>query len=137
MEGNSLNPLIDLFKKIDYFLLMNLARSLELTLKPNQQLINQQITFLLDGLCYISMEGSALFSYEFHCVDTDVHYSDSAILCNGGKDLLPFGSHKGRIFSFDFDNKSNKENRINLNVRFERQPHSTKSYSFREYTSPA
>ncbi len=111
---------------------MNLKKP-PLSLPPKGRL-NQQITFPHDGLCHASIESSAPFSYELHCNDTDAHYSDKPILCEGKKELLPFGSYKERTFSFDFDNKSNEENHITLGVRFERRPPSAKDYSFREYT---
>lgn len=111
------------------------SKKLNFRLPPKEQLLNKQIPpFPHDGLCYITMEGSALFSYELRCIDSDTHYSDGPILCKGKRDLLYFGSYKGRTFSFDFDNKSDEENHITLDVRFERQPVSAKNYSFREYT---
>lgn len=110
------------------------VRSLELTLKPDQQLLNQQIIFPHDGLCFISIESYAPFSYQFHSIDSDTYYSDEPILCRGKKELLPFGSYKGSIFSFDFHNKYSEENHIKFNVRFEHRQPSAKHYSFREYT---
>lgn len=110
---------------------MNLTK---LHFSPKERLLNRQITFPYDGLCYISITGSALFSYEFHCVDTDTYYSDQPILCSTKKELLPFFSYEGRTFSFDFENKSINENHVNLSFGFEHRPHSTRNYSFREYT---
>ena len=106
---------------------------MKLTL-PSKGLLNRQITFPHDALCFAVIEGSALFSYQFRCIDTDTYYSDQPILCSARKELLPFFSYEGRTFSFDFENKSRNENYINLSSRFERRPNSTKDYSFREYT---
>jgi hypothetical protein len=106
----------------------------KLTLPPKGYLLNRQITFPHDALCFIVIEGSALFSYQFHSIDTDTYYSDQPILCSARKELLPFFSYQGRTFSFDFENKSRNENHVNLSLRFERRRNSTKNYSFREYT---
>lgn len=106
-----------------------------LKLKPNETLQNRlQITFPFNGLCYISLDGSAPFKYELYCPGTGTHYSDKPILCKNKKKLLRFGSYKGRIFSFDFENASNMENSITLHARFVAHPFTEKDYSFREYT---
>ncbi len=107
---------------------------MKFTLLPKEYPLNRQITFPHDALCFIVMEGSALFSYQLHSIDTDTYYSDKPILCGVKKELLPFSSYKGRIFSFDFENKSSEKNHINLNIRFEPRLLPTKNYSFREYT---
>jgi hypothetical protein len=107
---------------------------MKFTLPPKKYSLNRQIKFPYDALCFIGMEGSALFSYQLHSIDTDTYYSDKPILCGVRKEFLPFSSYKGRVFSFDFENKSNEENHINLHVRFEHHRPSGKNYSFREYT---
>ncbi len=107
---------------------------MKLTLAPRGCLSNRQITFPHDALCSIVIEGSALFSYQFHGIDTDTYYSDQPIPCSAKKELLPFFSYEGRTLSFDFENKSRNENHVNLSLRFERRRNSTKYYSFREYT---
>ena len=104
------------------------------TLPPQGFLLNQQIIFPDDAICFIVMEGSALFSYQFHSIDTDTYYSDVPIPWTGKKELLPFGSYKGRIFSFDFFNNSEVDNVINFDFKFEARQPSSKNYSFREYT---
>jgi hypothetical protein len=104
------------------------------SLPPKGQLTNKRFTFPLDGLCLMSIENSGLFSYQLRCIDTDTYYSDKPILCWVKKEFLPFFSYEGRTFSFDFENKSNEENHINLEIRFERRSPSVKNYSFREYT---
>jgi hypothetical protein len=80
------------------------------------------------------MEGTALFSYQIRCIDTDTHYSDNPIPCEGRKKLLPFGSRKDRTYSFDFDNKSDKEIHVDLDVKLLPGRPSDKKFSFREYT---
>lgn len=107
---------------------------MKFTLPHKEYPLSRQITFPHDALCFIVMEGSALFSYQLHSIDTDTHYSDKPILCGAKKELLPFSSYEGSVFSFDFENKSDEENRINLNVRFEHHQPSAKYYSLREYT---
>jgi hypothetical protein len=107
---------------------------MKLTLPPRGYLSNRQITFPHDALCFIVIEGSALFSYQFHSIGTDTYYSDQPILCSAKKELLPFFSYGSSTFSFDFENKSRNENHVNLSSRFERRRNSTQNYSFREYT---
>lgn len=110
-------------------------KATKFVLKPNETLLNRQINPLpFDGLCFISIEGSALFSYQLYCPDTGTHYSDKPILCKGRKKLLHFGSYKGRIFSFDLENASDMESEINIHAEFKNQPFDDKDYSFREYT---
>ena len=104
------------------------------TLPPKGFLLNQQIIFPDDALCFIVIDGSTLFSYQFHSIDTDTYYSDELILWAGKKELLPFGSYKGRIFSFDFYNNSEVDNVINSDFKFEARHLSSKNHSFREYT---
>lgn len=107
---------------------------LKVVLKPKEKLLNRQIIFPFNGLCFISMNSSVPFLYNLRSIDTDTHYSDKPIFCNVEKKLLPFGSYKGRIFTFDFENISELENHITINVTFEPQHFSDKEYSFREYT---
>ncbi len=100
-------------------------------LPPKGQIENYQIPpFPYDGLCFISLKSPAPFFYEMRCNDTDTNYSDKPILCGGRKELLPFGSYKGRTFSFDFRSKVE----IRLDVRFEPRTFSMKDSNFREYT---
>lgn len=102
-------------------------------LLPNDKLLNKQIIFPFNGLCKISINSSEPFLYELYSA-IGTHYSDKPILCKGKKELLPFGSYRGRIFSFDFKNASDKENAITLHARFVAKPFDNKDYSFREYT---
>jgi hypothetical protein len=107
---------------------------LQFYLSPNERQEKRIPPFPFDGISSISIAGSSLFSYQLHSIDTDTYYSDKPILCGVKKEFLPFSSYEGRVFSFDFENKSNEENRINLDVRFERHQPSAKYYSLREYT---
>jgi hypothetical protein len=107
--------------------------NLSFAIPPNGQLLNKQITFPFNGLCKISINSSEPFLYELYSV-IGTHYSDKPILCEGKKELLSFGSYKGRVFSFDFKNVSGNENIITLNAEFEDKPFNDKYYSFREYT---
>ena len=107
---------------------------MKFTLPHKEYPLSRQITFPYDALCFIVMEGSALFSYQLHSIDTDTYYSDVPILWRGKKELLPFSSHKGRIFSFDFYNNSEVESVINFDFKFEARHLSNRNHSFREYT---
>lgn len=112
---------------------MNTAKFEKLTITVKDNSLNNQVKFPFDGLCFISIKGSAPFSYHLRSIDTDTWYSDKPILCKEEKELLPFGSYKGRIFSFDFHSESNQENSITVSAKFER-PFKDKYYTFREYT---
>lgn len=109
----------------------------KLTVEVRGKSLNNQIKFPFDGLCFISIKGSDQFSYHLRSIDTDTWYSDKPILCKEEKELLPFGSYKGRIFSFDFFNNSNKENTVAISIKFEPRlliGQDYQYYYFREYT---
>jgi hypothetical protein len=107
---------------------------MKFTLPPKGFLLNQQITFPDNALCFIVVNGSARFSYQFHSIDTDTYYSDVPIPWTERKELLPFSSYKGGIFSFDFYNNSEVENVINFDFKFEARRLSNRNHSLREYT---
>ncbi len=110
-------------------------KSFSFNLKPKEKILNRQIRpFPFEGLCFLLIESSAPFLYTLRSIDTDYYYSDKPILCRGRKELLPFGSYKGRIFSFDFENISAVENHITVNAKFQNQRFADKDYFFREYT---
>lgn len=109
--------------------------SLKVILQPKEKKLNCQIdAFPFDGFCHMSLHSSEPFFYSLRSIDTDTHYSDKPIFCNVEKKLLPFGSYKGRIFSFDFVNASDMETCLSINYKFEQRHFSDKEYSFREYT---
>ena len=107
---------------------------MKFTLLPKGPPLSRQIRFSNDALCFIVIEGSALFSYQFHSIDTDTYYSDVPITWMGKKELLPFSSHKGGIFSFDFYNNSEVDNVINFDFTFQAPLLSNRNHSLREYT---
>lgn len=96
--------------------------------------ITRQIKFPFDGLCSIRMEGVTPFLYQFHSIDTDTWYSDRPLFCKDKKELLPFGSYKGRVFSFEFKNFYPGDNTITLHAEYSDKSFNDKEYSFREYT---
>lgn len=109
--------------------------SFKVVLQPKEKKFNCQIdVFPFDGLCLMLLDSSRPFFYSLHSIDTDTHYSDKPIFCKGKKELLPFGVHGNRIFSFDFENASELEIHITINYKFEQRHFSDKEYSFREYT---
>jgi hypothetical protein len=111
------------------------SKKLHFILSAEEQITNQQIPpFPCDGLVFFTIEGSSLFSYQLRCNDTDTYYSDKPIISKGEKVLLPVGSHQGRTFSFDFENRSNEQNRVDLQVKFEPATVAPQTHSFREYT---
>ena len=108
------------------------VQKLDIKLKDNP--LTEQIKFPFDGLCSITLIGSAPFSYQFHSIDTDTWYSDKPLLCRNKKELLPFGSYKGRIFSFEFKNVYRGDNTVTLHAEYSDKSFNDKEYSFREYT---
>ena len=108
------------------------VQKLDIKLKDNP--LTEQIKFPFDGLCSITLIGSAPFSYQFHSIDTDTWYSDKPLLCRNKKELLPFGSYKGRIFSFEFKNAYQGNNTVTLHAEYSDKSFNDKEYSFREYT---